>query len=348
MAALAEPLTRHAVMLERLKAGEVGKFDAFLRQIDRELREKLTREGLTAFQRDRLTLLLAEVDAMLRGVLEAYTRQLHLDLREFAGYEAQFAGKMLEATGVAVSVPSLGQVAAAMYAMPLQAGNGRLLESFIADWTVAERTAVTGAIRMGVVQGQTTAQIVTAIRGTKANRYADGLLAVTKRHAEAVVRTAVAHVGDVARLETYAANDDIIKGEQWSATLDSRTSAICRSLDGRVFALNKGPRPPAHVNCRSVRIPVLSDEFAFLTEGEKRSSVDGPVDARTTFYEWLQKQPASFQDEAIGPTRGKLLREGGLSADRFAALQLDRNFQPLTLDEMKRLEPIAFKRAGID
>jgi SPP1 gp7 family putative phage head morphogenesis protein len=351
MAALAESTTRHAVFVERLKSGQVAKFAPFLREIDRRLREALTRGGLTAFQRDRLTSLLAEIDAMLGDVLGRYTGQLRLDLREFAAYEAQFAGRTLEQTGIAASVPTAGQVAAAAFAAPLQvqgAGGGKLLDTFIADWSRTEREVVTGAIRVGVAQGRTTAEIVTEIRGTKARNYADGLLAVTKRHAAAVTRTAVQHVGDLARLETYKANADIIKGEQWSATLDSRTTAICQSLDGRVFPLDKGPRPPAHINCRSVRIPVLADEFAFLTKGEKRSSVDGPVDARLTYFDWLKQQPASFQDEAIGPTRGLLLRNGGLSADRFAALQLDRNFKPLTLEEMKQLEPLAFKRAGLD
>ena len=114
-----------------------------------------------------------------------------------------------------------------------------------------------------------------------------------------------------------------------------------------MFALGKGPQPPVHVNCRSAAIPLLSDEFAFLTEGEKRSSMDGPVDASTTYYEWLKQQPAAFQDAAIGPSRGKLLRNGGLTADQFARLQLDRNFQPLTLEEMRLLDPLAFERAGL-
>jgi len=55
----------------------------------------------------------------------------------------------------------------------------------------------------------------------------------------------------------------------------------------------------------------------------------------------------AFIETAIGPTRARLLMNGGLSAERFAALQLDKNFQPLTLDEMKDLEPLAFQRAGV-
>ena len=45
--------------------------------------------------------------------------------------------------------------------------------------------------------------------------------------------------------------------------------------------------------------------------------------------------------------RAKLFREGGLTVERFAELQLDRNFAPLTLARMKVLEPLAFEQAGI-
>lgn len=66
-----------------------------------------------------------------------------------------------------------------------------------------------------------------------------------------------------------------------------------------------------------------------------------------SYYDWLKQQPAAFQDKAIGPVRSKLFREGGLSIERFSELQLDRNFKPLTLLQMKALEPLAFVRAGL-
>lgn len=346
--ALADPTTRHSVYLERLKTGEVKKFAPFLREIDRNLREILTRGGLTDFQRRRTERMLTDIDDMLAEVLGRFGKELRADLREFAKYETGFTERLLTNAGFEPDVPTIGQVWTAATATPMQGVNGKLLAPFIRDWTRSERQYVTGAIRVAVAQGQTVSQTVQAIRGTKAARYADGALAVTQRHAETVVRTSVAHVGDMARHETYRENADIIKGEQWSSTLDQRTSSQCRSLDGRVFALDKGPRPPIHPNCRSVRIPLLDDEFSFLQKGETRSSRGGPIDASTTYYQWLKRQPASFQDSALGRARGRLFRRGGLSADRFSELQLDRRFQPLTLEEMQRLEPLAFERAGFD
>lgn len=120
----------------------------------------------------------------------------------------------------------------------------------------------------------------------------------------------------------------------------------CRTLDQQVFELGKGPRPPLHHNCRSTVLIVLKDEYAGRGNINKRASKDGPVD-NESYYSWLNKQPKDFQDDVLGETRGKLLRSGGLSADKFAALQLDKNFKPLTLDEMRSREPMAFKKAGL-
>jgi hypothetical protein len=107
-------------------------------------------------------------------------------------------------------------------------------------------------------------------------------------------------------------------------------------------------------NCRSTIVAQLDERFKFLDEGGTRRTRDpvsgdvGSTKASETYYSWLRDQPKSVQDSIIGPTRGKLLREGGLSSQRFAELQLSKNYKPLTLDEMKKLEPVAFEKAGIE
>jgi hypothetical protein len=105
--------------------------------------------------------------------------------------------------------------------------------------------------------------------------------------------------------------------------------------------------PPLHIGCRSTTILKLAPEFDWLNKGAQRASMNGPVPQDLTYYAWLKEQPEPFIREVIGPARTKLLLDGGLSAERFAALQLDRQFNPLTLIEMKKLEPLAFLKAGL-
>src|SRR5690606_12779935 len=121
----------------------------------------------------------------------------------------------------------------------------------------------------------------------------------------------------------------------------------CQSLDGKVFQVGKGPMPPIHIGCRSVAVAEIDGRYKSVTDKATRASRDGQVAAKETYHSWLKKQSPEFQADALGPTRAKLLREGGLSAERFAEMNLNRDFKPLTLAEMRAKEPLAFGRAGI-
>jgi SPP1 gp7 family putative phage head morphogenesis protein len=352
--ALLDATIRHAVFLERLKAGEVQKFAPFLKEIDRSLRDRLTQSDMTSYTRKRLEKLLDEVDSLLLGIFTRFTDQLTLDLIDLATYESQFeATSLTKAAPVGVSfeaaVPTATAIRTAVQSNPLSVrgtDGGKLLKPFIKDWTTAERNRITGAIRQGFFEGQTNFQIIQKIRGTAALKYADGILATTDRNASTVVRTAIQHVASQARMETANANSDVVPEIELVATLDSKTSQVCRSLDKRRFPVNSGPRPPFHPNCRTTFV-MITKFSELLAQGATRASQNGQVSADLDYYHWLQQQPASFQDTAIGPVRAKLFRNGGLSVERFTELQLDRNFKPLTLVQMKGLEPLAFERAGL-
>lgn len=125
----------------------------------------------------------------------------------------------------------------------------------------------------------------------------------------------------------------------------------CRSLDGRQFPPDKGPRPPLHVNCRCTLTPVLDEKYAKLMKGATRASKGAEggqqVSADLSYYDWLKTQPAEFQDDVLGPTRAKLFRDGDMPAWRFAELNVDKYFAPMTLDEMKARNPIVFQNAGL-
>lgn len=349
---LIEAATRNQVLLERLKSGEVEKVAELIREIDRAVRLELSRSNLTDYRRDQLERMLSGLSGVLLAMWTRFSGQLLLDLVDVAEYQASFEARSLEQVMVSMgaSTPAVAVLRASVLSQPLQVSGpdgGRLLEPFIQGLSAVEAERITGAIRRGFVQGKTSQQVIQEIRGTRARQYADGLLSITSRNAEAVVRTGIQHAAMVARMETLQANTDIVTGYEWVSTLDSRTTAQCRSLDGRVFEFGKGPVPPIHIRCRSSITPVLDGRYAFLREGATRASRTGQVDATLTYYEWLKRQSPAFQDEALGKARAELFRGGGLTAERFAELQLDRNFKPLSLDEMRRLEPLAFERAGI-
>ena len=191
-------------------------------------------------------------------------------------------------------------------------------------------------------------QITKRVVGTKALQYKDGVTALNMRQAQALVSTAVAHTANEARQTFYGANDDLIKGVQWVSTLDARTTPICQSRDGTIYPVDSGPRPPAHFRCRSATTPVLKSwkELGINLEeapSGTRASMDGQVPEAETYQTWLKKKPAAFQDEVLGPSRGKLFREG-MSLDRF----VDQSGKEYTLKQLQSKDSAMFKRAGLD
>lgn len=357
--ALADVLMRHQVALQRLSAAEVRKVDKFIDQIATELRRRLSGDDLTSLAKSRLERALARLNDYLSQTLGQYRGEIMSDLKDVAEHEAQYTTKALN-NAVPVNIkadfvsPTPLQIQTAALESPLLvkgADGGKLLKSFLTDWTTVEKTRISNAIRIGVATGQTNASIVQSLRGTAAMNYSDGILALTKSNADKIVHTAVQHVAQSVRQAVFDANDDIISGVKWLATLDSRTCIQCGSLDLVEFPADSGPRPPAHIFCRCATIPTFKGALAKLSGGQRPSVANGEaasVSGNTNYFSWLKDQPASFQDFAIGPSRAALLRNGGLSASRFAQMNLDKRFTPLNLAEMKRIEPTAFDDAGVD
>jgi SPP1 gp7 family putative phage head morphogenesis protein len=345
---------RHATFLEQLKAGQARSLVPFLKEIDQAIRLRLSKGEVTEIGRARLERLLAAVDDQVRGILARFATEFRGELRELAGAEARFEARSLDNSirnpRFEAVVPAPQKVLASALAAPLGVRGihgGRLLDGFVKGWSESARELIVGRIRRGAFEGEPSAAIARAIRGTQALGFRDGTLAQVRRQSEAMVRTAVSHVSHIARLETFRANGDLVKSYRWLSTLDNRTSEICMGLSGEVFKVGDGPIPPAHVNCRSTIVAELDERFAFLEEGRKQASQFGPVDAKQGYFSWIKTQPAAFQDKVLGPMKGRLLRQGGLSPETFRKLTRSENFQPLTLREMERLEPLAFKRAGI-
>jgi SPP1 gp7 family putative phage head morphogenesis protein len=208
---------------------------------------------------------------------------------------------------------------------------GRFLREWLSEAEEGAAKRVRDAIRIGVVEGETIDKIVRRVRGTRVLKYKDGALEISRRSAEAMVRTAVTHTSNVATQATLEANSDILDGIIWVSTLDSRTTIICAGLDGKTFPLSSGPRPPAHINCRSTILPnIKGTDIRALAE-------------RPTFEAWLTKQPPEVQADILGATRLRLWKAGEIKLEGFT----DSKQRVLTLEQLRARNAAAFEKAGV-
>lgn len=338
-------IIRHSLFLEGLKNRQARLVLAelqnnFVPDVRNFLNLRLTDGFLTTFNTQRLESLIQEFDGVLNnfGTIVRGNQQELLDL---AADEAVFLQNVLAqslAPQVVLNTPSTEQIVAAVLNKPF---DGRTLEQWYERLEAANKDRLNASLRRGIIEGRTTGQIVSDVVN-------QGVLGTTRKQTEAVVRTALQHAADAARENVALSNADVLKGEVWVATLDTRTCPTCQGLDGKLFDTDKGVRPPVHVNCRCARSPVTKS-FRELgidaddLEPEMRASMNGAVPADLTYNQWLRRQSASIQDEALGVTRGKLFRSGGLDVTDF----VNRNNVERTLDDIRKLEPDAFRRAGL-
>lgn len=341
---------RRQLDLQGYSNAVVAKVIALLNRVDADLLAQLANLDVDAadWSIRRLESALAAVRQINADAYRQAGDELHGQLSELTGYEIGYQQQLFAhhlPVGVSFTGVTPAQVYAAAMARPFQ---GVLLREALAGLESDRAARVRDAIRMGFVEGQTNGEIIRRIVGTKANGYADGLMEIDRRNCEAIVRTAVNHTANYSRQAFYEANTDVVKAWQFHATLDGRTTLQCAALDGKVFDLGKGPMPPRHYRCRSTSIPVLKSwqELGIdLPDAppSTRASMDGQVAGDMTFGQWIKGKPASFQDDVLGPTRGRLFREGKMSVDSF----VDNKGRVLTLDDLRRRDKAAFVRANL-
>lgn len=342
---------RFLVYLESFKQSEVDKFVPRIKAIDQLIRDKLLEDELADLTVVSYEGVIAQIKAGVQRELELFTDDLGKSITELAAYSFEYEVKSIEAAYAVkvgkskIKTKRLKQVISKA-PLAIKGSEGKLITDLFKDFSAGEVERIVNNINLARYEGLTNAEISRMIRGTRKNGYTDGLLETTARNANTITRTTVQHSAMQVKREFSQQNSDIVVGEKIIATLDGRTSAICRSYDQKVFKPNEGRRPPFHPNCRSTFILVLDPEYAGKGEIKTRASVNGPTD-NVSYYEWLKSQPVSFQDDVLGKTRGELFRSGGLSAKKFSELQLDKNFNPLTLQQMREREPQAFKKAGL-
>lgn len=354
---LADAGIAHAIDITRYGSGTARRMIALMNRVDADLfaqiRAALERLPPESFTVQRLDQMLVSVQQLNASLYRSIGEELDSELLALAGYEGSFQHQLISSVlpaQVAAALPVRAVTAEAVYAAAMaRPFQGKLLSEALAGIEAARAGRIRDALRIGYVEGETIDQMVRRLRGTRAQKYADGLLETDRRGTEALVRTAINHVSNYSRQALYEANPDLIQEWEFLATLDGRTTLTCAGLSGQTFKVGTGPQPPRHWGCRSTSVPVLRSAWAALGLSKSeidpgtQASMDGQVSADLSYGDWLRTKPAALQDEVLGPERGKLFRDGKVSIDRFT----DRSGKVYTLDELRQRDADMFKRSDM-
>lgn len=388
--ALLDALIRHQTYLLRYSSFVRNRIWAILDRSEEALAELVRKRlqgtvGLTTPREvERLTALLAAIDGMRS---EAWTNAgawLEEQMVSLSYQEPMSMQGMISTVSpvlVETVLPAPRLLKAIAVSRPFE---GLLLKQWVANLQADDVRRIHAAIQIGMVAGEGSDAIARRVVGTNLLKGTDGVTEMTRRQVQAISRTAVQHVANNARDAFLQENADIMLAEQFVATLDSRTTPVCRANDGKQFPVGKGPRPPLHIACRSLRVAAMDGEMLWnrpakasttkqllrefaeenklgklgsrddLPRGMKGKydafarkrvrQLTGQVPASTSYQIWLKQQSKAFQEDTLGITKAKLFRDGGLTLDKFVAA----DGTELTLGQLAAKNAAAFRAAGLD
>ena len=333
-----DAVTRHQVFIMRYSQGRERLADDYVEKLIEAVTERLGADIATVSPA-RLDQIIAEVAEEIKSQSEEYEKSVVDEMLEFIGYESEFNVNLLEnaAAAVAVTAPALAILQAAMLLrrMPLEPDRSYTINEALQEYSGRKSRQIVQTIRDGVTLGQTSEEITNNIKN---------LTKLQQRQAATLARTVTNYTSVQAREVVMRENPDITNSYRWIATLDGRTSLICASRDQQIFKeSNESPKPPAHFNCRSTIAPVVEGDSADQFRAALAGSGAQQVSKSTRYETWLRRQSRAFQTEVLGVTRAKLFREGRISIGRF----VDAQGATLTLDQLRKLEPMVYEDLGI-
>ena len=287
----------NAIDVARFEASEVRQVLRVLEDLEADIVRVLETEKPSIRRQKRIAEVRRSVENAINDAYSTIKVATKGNLADFAKvtHESTVAA-MNEAIGATVFNPTLTERQLSRLANP-EIMFGRNGAASISQWWDGQRNdfklKTARQIRLGYALGEGSDDIARRLIGTEGANFVDGVTSVSKRNAEVLARTAVQSVSNEARLGTYAANADVVKGIEWLATLDDRTCPICSALDGLQWELNANgsigdpighakrfPGPVAHFQCRCTQISVTRswDELNGATEGTETPPADPKVE----------------------------------------------------------------------
>ena len=364
-----DALIQHQVYSYRASTAVVnelnGLFTKAMNQTATKLRELL--DELTDAERDALlsgrytTDTLKEIkstfDELYTAVAVTVPETFTVSAIALATYEAAYISKLY---GEEIELNG-SKVVAGIKKKPVM--GGMLFDDVWKNLAESTRNKALYAVRQGIEQGNTTAQIVAELRGKRTKmqdgsyEYVGGIVDEVRRNGvEANVRTLRAGIANETMQQTFTTLG--YKYVKFFNVLDGRTSKRCAFYSNKVYSIDEPhPVPPLHPNCRSLLIGVsdkegklegkrpfvASDKPVSKIPKDQRSDVIGQVDANVGFKSWFNKQDAEFQRNWLGSSRYTLFKKGGYDLDRF----VDPLGNELTLAELKELDSGTFKKLDL-
>lgn len=238
----------HLVSLHEAEAATLATIEQVMGQLLEDLER---RQALAGVQETQTSRLLENTIQEARGLYQEAHRRIETAVAEGQKIAAATRAERVHATLASIvddsmevvlhrlSAPQIAEVVAQPYF-------GWTTYQWTEWHTVQDALRIDRELRASYFSGEGTRDAARRLR-----KVTD----LTKRESITTAQTAINSASNAAAQASYEANRDVIANLRWVATLDDKTCPQCGPLDGRTFSVDRGPRPPAHPNCRCMMAP---------------------------------------------------------------------------------------------
>ncbi|MFH1623578.1 MAG: phage minor head protein [Pseudomonadota bacterium] len=307
------------------------------RMAQAELWSGFTRE----WRMQRLQNMVDEINVVLDAATSSSVANLIGQLNEFAAVQAGLAeGPLADVLG-RVGIVLNRLLAEQIFALVEQPMLGELFGDRML-WHNAEAVrAIRGRLAQAVITGEDMATARRELIGL--GRQMGGKLGrILVDRSAMIARTEIQRVSNSVSKAVYDANQDVLKGIQYTSTLDRRTCLVCGSDDGRIFLYDSNiadaPILPKHPFCRCCYSPCTRSwkELGINREEFPKETIDnmgGQIPSTVTYHDWLKAQELEspgFVEGIMGKSRYSLWKDGKI---QFSEMVKDNRL--LTVEKLK-------------
>ena len=270
------------------------------------------------FQQERYKALLAQTEQEIAQFARFADSSIKQQQQE-AIAAAQENAKQLTLLGLGDS-PEAARLLTSWNRLPVESlqslvgtlADGSPLSSLLSQLGPAAAAGAKKALTNGVALGMNPRAIARELRQ-------DAGLQLTR--ALTIARTEVLRSYRQASLDSYQANDDVVEGWIWTASLSGRTCAMCLAMHGTRHSLEEVFG--SHPNCRCCPVPITKSWEA-LGLPEVGDLPDDVVSGEA----WFESQDAQTQQQILGPAKYAAYSSGRISLSDLVQYEEDAKWGP--------------------
>ncbi|UUV44519.1 MuF-like minor capsid protein [Rhodobacter phage RcMotherGoose] len=316
--------TRNQLYIEGVKGGMFLEFQRMLAELSKELQDLFGRmkyRRLDLLNKAQLNNLLVRLRRVQYRIFGSYAGELVKQIEAFMNanlvVNRRMFGSFFQPPGVdnngvqsdedaigfipmfidanqttpLFGVAAITGAGAALWArlknLPIPA-NGVLIANFVKAFSNSAQGQIENIVKQAWANGLTVDELVAVLVGTPGavlggiQQGSASQVDRIKNQGRAVIDTVVQFVASGVAAAVASA---FFLRYAWNSVLDSATTDICRSRDGKIYEFATGPRPPAHMRCRSHITPLTPTGAAY---------------AAASLGSWLAQQPEPVQKDFNG------------------------------------------------